>query len=316
MSKKESANKDIGLFGFLEYPHNICFEGGCICLIDDYKQSLQLINELIHKNGFLYPLEVKTYTTCKGEEDKEVPHTRRPAQLYPLPPSHNILFEAKENYIELREYSGSFIIYILSYLFGTQLQFCDWYVSSKIPIRRPRFFIISKKTLERFLSHAFTEWKRWDRKQQVHYNNLLYMHSRAPSYQWEWERFMIEYMVFDGLYDLTCQINQEKVNKAKTVYFPKKNIAPHKGRFQILCEVYDICYLDKEVDKIYKLRNELFHKALYGGAKPSFKGSSQLFSAPFFLRQLNQRILPAALGYKNQFINNTPWNIRSNCSFD
>ena len=315
MSKKESTNNDIGLFGFLEYPHNIYFEGGCICLIDKYEESLQFINELIHKNGFFYPPEVNTYTIRKGEEDKKVPHTRRPVQLYHLPPSHNIIFEDKKDYEALREYSGAFIIYILSYLFNTHLQFWDWRVSSKTPIRRPHFIIISKPILERFLSYAFTKWKRWDRKQQIHYNNLLFMHSRAPSYQWEWERFMIEYMVFDGLYDLTCQINQEQVNKAKTVYFPKKNIVPHKGRFQILCEVYDICYLEKEVDNIYKLRNELFHKAMYGGAKPGFKSNSQLFTTPFFLRQLNQRILPATLEYKNKFINDIPWNIRGVCSF-
>jgi len=299
---------NIGLFGFLEYPNNINFVGGFINVVKDYNEALAFINNIKHENGFIYPPEVHKVAYDNNQTAKKNPNTKRPALLYKLPPSHYLEFKSEHDNINFREGAGSFIINLLSYLFGTRLQFYDWFFDSRIAIKRQHPIAFSNIVLEKFLSHSFNKWKGWNSDYQKLFTNILFMHSRSSSYQWDWERFTIEYMVFDGLFKCADSIYDFK-NKLM-----KKKIT-HKERFEVLCNFFGIPFLKNEVVLIYRLRNELFHETLYNGSTPCSSLTRESYYAPCYLRKLNQRLIPAILEYKNDYIA-TEWNTRFPYAFD
>jgi hypothetical protein len=125
--------------------------------------------------------------------------------------------------------------------------------------------------------------------------NVLFMQSRAPSYEWDWEQFSIEYMVLDGCYKLATSLGIIKEKPS------------HADRIKALCRTFGIPINDELVGKIVNFRNELFHETLWDGSQPCTAESSFAFVLPFHLRRLNQRLIPALLGYKTQYIQTQWW---------
>ena len=124
--------------------------------------------------------------------------------------------------------------------------------------------------------------------------NVLFMHSRAPSYEWDWERFTIEYMVLDGCWRLA-----ELLNGVKGKH--------HSERIKKLCEKFAIPYDAKGVERLVTLRNELFHETLWDSSQPCTAVAAEAFIKPYDLRQLNQRLIPALLGYDNRYVHTIWW---------
>ena len=92
------------------------------------------------------------------------------------------------------------IIHLLGYLHGTWLQFSDWWFDSRVPLKQGHNIHFIESTAEHFLSHAYKEWQTWHPTVRQRFTNILFMLNRAPSYEWDWERFVIEYMVLDACY--------------------------------------------------------------------------------------------------------------------
>jgi len=160
----------------------------------------------------------------------------------------------------------------------------------------------TKDTAEDFLSHCYRAWQGWPTKEQKLITNLLFMHSRAPSYEWDWERFTIEYMVLDGCWRLAELHHGVK----------GKN---HSERIRILCQKFGIPYDKKRVGKIVSLRNGLFHETLWDGSQPCTAVNAEAVLQPLNLRRLNQRLIPALLGYSNRYVH-TIWWSRGAFQFD
>lgn len=129
-------------------------------------------------------------------------------------------------------------------------------------------------------------------------SNLLFMHSRAPSYEWDWERFMIEYMVFDGCWNLSGLVAKK-----------------HRDRIKILCDKWGIPADDALVNNIADLRNNFFHKTLWDKSQPSTGVSSEAFLQTYNLRRLKQRLIPALLGYNNSYVRSSWWALGT-CLFE
>jgi hypothetical protein len=202
-------------FGFLPWKWALEFEGGKILPHPEFEETAAWLDKYTHEDGFLYPpiehRRVVDPITIKPL--RKIPKTKRPAHLYQIPPSHEISLSDLDILKDIRKGPGSFLINLLAYLFGVRLQFHDWWVDGRLPIlekARTHKISFTKDTAEHFLSHCYKIWEAWHEKEQKLITNLLFMHSRAPSYEWDWERFFIEYMVSDGCYKLAKSLGVVK----------------------------------------------------------------------------------------------------------
>ena len=166
----------------------------------------------------------------------------------------------------------------------------------RIPITRKSGtsdFALSSLTASAFLSSAYKRWKRWSASTRVQFTNVLYMNSRSPSYEWPWERFAIDYMVFDGLYKAAKDLR--KVAKCF-----------HPQRLASMCAKFGVPDNRDEFKRICRLRNELFHETLWAGGQPGKHAEEAAFYSALYLRRMNLRLIASMLGYKTEYTA-TPW---------
>lgn len=293
-------------FGFLPCDWTLKFDGGEISPIREITKVRKRVEKLTNPDGFLYaPHSYRvTLNPRTQKRSRKVPGTDRPALLHPVPPSHQLDLTDSMSQEELRRGAGGFLIHLLAYLFGIRLQFHDWWFDSRVPIRMYQTHNIHVRpaTVEDFLSHSYKTWRNWGPTEQMLMTNVLFMHSRAPSYEWDWERFTIEYMVLDGCWRL-----------AKLIYGIKGK--RHSERIKKLCGKFAIRYDATRVNKLVTLRNELFHETLWDSSQPCTAVVVDTFMKPNDLRQLNQRLIPALLGYNNRYVH-TIWWSRGAFQFD
>lgn len=294
-------------FGFLNWGRPIEFEGGSISPVSDFEKAAAWVDANTNQDGFLYPgmsrqvvLDPRT-----NEIVDEVPQTERPALLHHLPASHTLRLSDPYTIEELRRGADAFIVHLLGYLFGIRLQFSDWWFDGRVPVRlrATHAIYISEGTVQDFLSHSYKIWRAWGEKERRLLTNALYMHCRAPMYEWDWERFTIEYMVLDACWKLAED---------------RKQVQPqtkHRDRIEKLCQIFQIPFDADLIQAIVNRRNELFHEALWDGSHPCMGVDSDTFLQPYNLRRLNQRLIPALLGYKTPYIRTYWWSI-STFSFD
>ena len=295
----------IDYFGYLSVKGSFSFDGGEITVLDDYDKANQWIEKYLHKDGYVYPPISRSirFDPLTMEEKGEVPHTERPALLHNLPRTHSIEITNKNESIEdMRKGSYAFIINILSYLFGTRLQFHDWFLDGRIPINVNNGFSLQHETVEHFLSHTYKIWESWDEDNQKLITNVLYMFCRSAQYEWDWEQFTIRYMVIDGLW----KIYQKK--------FSVDNV-PHRSRIIEMCKTFEIPIDNEHLGEIIELRNTLFHESLWDKEQPCYGGSNAAFYKTHYLRNLISRLIPAILGYETSFVKSAWWHI-SQCYFD
>ena len=186
------------------------FRGGRITPVSNLDALIEeTMKEVNEQDGFLYPPITRTWRVEHEITDEGIIPTsrtpirgsRREAHLFQLPITHILTIECPRTHLDFRHGDGAFILHLLGYLFGTRLQFKNWSIDMRIPIGKSTTdFFLLPDSVKDFLSTAYATWKTWGLKEQIRMTNLLYMSSRAPSYEWPWERFTIDYIVFDGLY--------------------------------------------------------------------------------------------------------------------
>lgn len=279
-------------FGFLAKKWTFALEELDIVPIDSYDEVKKYVDEHTNIDNYYYPPlvhKVKIDPITRKPIEK-VPRTERPAHLHNLPPSHIIKIKNTEQNIEkLRNGITGFLIHLLGYLFGSRLQFSDWWIDSRIPMKTQHGVVISEEEANDFLRHSFKEWKSWSSDKQHLFTNLLFMHSRVSGYEWEWERFMMEYIVFDGCWKFYSQDKNFS------------NIGHGKRINKILSDFNMVIHCDK-IEKIVGLRNGLFHEALWEGNQPGAYSSSDAFYAYYWLQGINQRLFPALLNYQTAYV--------------
>lgn len=297
----------IDYFGYLGIKQSYVFDGGRINVVDEFEKAREWIEKYTNKDGFLYPpIEKRFKLDPLTLEKKEViPKTEKPALLHKLPYTHSIEMDDDCTIEEQRKGSSAFIINMLGFSLGYRLQFHDWWFDGRVPIKTDNGLSITRDTVEDFLSHCFSVWKEWDAKSKKLITNLLYMFSRSLHYEWEWERFTVDYMVIDGIWKL-----YEKQNKIK-----EGSVRRLKDRVNKLCKAYKIPVNDRHLTKIIKLRNELFHETLWDKGQPCSAGNNDVFVQTIFLRHLITRLIPAILGYQTAFVKTEWWHL-GNFIFD
>jgi len=292
-------------FGFLtRCPQRLEFDGGVVEPVSDLEKLVEDISGSVHEqDGFLYPpiserWKVRTELTREGVRENErelVRGSRRQALLFRLPPTHSMLIASPARRDEYGHGDEAFILHALSYIFGTRLQFRRWFLDMRIPVNKDtRDFFLTARSAESFLSTSYACWRAWPRATQDRAINALYMNSRSPSYEWDWERFAIDYMVFDALYRTTSEIHG-------------LTCPTHFARLRAMCQQYRIPDNSTWLQAIYDLRNELFHESLWDGHQPGLSTNEDAFRTGLNLRWLNLRLIAGLFGYTGEYLQTEWW---------
>jgi hypothetical protein len=278
-------------FGFLPLEVSFNLTDCAIYPVDNFEEINNKVKRYVSE-GFIYP-------------PLKDPVTERPEHLHELPASHRIEIQnTLENEKDLRLGVSGFIINLLGYIYGLRLQFCSWKFDGRVayePFKHHNIAPPKVSMAEDFLNHALNKYKSWDDKSKLLFTNLLFMHNRAPSYEWDWERFTIEYMVLDALWKLIEKHNPADVQSYKNNNNIRNGI-PHKKRIYAICYICNLHCDNQKIDDIVKLRNDLFHEALWGGSHPCTAIDITKAGLPDHLRRLNQRIIPAVLDYQTVYV--------------
>lgn len=286
------------LFGFLNHPDIIEFDGGKIIPTDSFRQGLEFINKFINQDGNFYPGLTRQYTQTLESDQKEfVPNSERPALVFQLPASHSIYIERPLNERNVRYEDAGLLIHLIGFLFETRLQFSDWRFDGKVPIKCKKYFSFSADVPSIFLSHVYQKWKTLDSKLRILYINILFMHGKAKSCDWQWDEFLYRYMVFDAIYNFAT----EGKKAVKIMQNGKSISVTHKLRFKYLCDNFGIHYDNEEqFEEIYDLRNDLFHEGLWDGWMPglSLHNSNYPYRILKKLERHNSRLIVAISDYK------------------
>lgn len=295
----------IDFFGYLNMDYSICFEDVKICPIEKFSEVKNWVKNYVNEDGFVYPpLEHRIELDMETLKEKRViPNTERQSLLHKIPYSHSIIVKDPAYKNELRKWDYAFLVNILAFLHGTRLQFYNWQFDGRIPIKNIDNIYIHPNSTAEFLQTVYKTWRGWKKINQERIINLLVMHNRIPTYEWEFERFLLNYIVFDGA-----------IKIAEKVYHCKAS--SHDERFYSVIEKFGIANNDEHIRKIYRLRNDLFHYAIWDGGHPcSPKDIYKGWIQENYLRKFNLRLLVALLDYKTDFVS-MPWWIMGNISID
>ncbi len=318
LAKKDYMHRD--KIGFLPIKHMIEFDGGAFIPLPKFDEAERIIDNCKNRDGFIYPptIVMKQGFSPPGEQKeiewKDIPNTERPALLHKLPASHELSIVNYPIDDDFRKNDGAFLMYLASYLFGVRLQFQNCWFDGRVPIKRIHNISIDQQTASNFFSHSYCTWRKWPKDLRIRFTNILYVNSKAPSYEWDWERFFINYMVFDGLYKF-----------AENNFDDKKT--GHRKRLYKMCKHFGLACEKENLNKIWELRNNLFHECFwidnkYGESEiQSDKNDirpGRVFDVGFFQSQnlwrLNQRLIPAILGYDTKYISTT-WSCMGSFKF-
>ena len=318
LAKKDYMHRD--KIGFLPIKHRIEFDGGAFIPLPEFDETERIIDNWKNRDGFIYPptIIMKQGFSLPGEpkeiEGKDIQNTERPALLHKLPASHELSITNDPVDADFRKSDGAFLMYLASYLFGVRLQFHDWWFDGRVPIKRTHNISVNKQTESNFFSYSYYTWSQWPKDRRIRFTNILYVNSKAPSYEWDWERFFINYMVFDALY--------------KFAEIPFDDKKPRHGeRLNKMCKHFGLACEEENLKKIRNLRNNLFHECFWcetqGSKNEAQSGQSdvrpgRVYDVGFFQSQnlwrLNQRLIPAILRYDTKYISTT-WSCMGSFKF-
>lgn len=233
-----------------------------------------------------------TYDSQGSGRGEEIPRTKRPALLHHVPASHSMQLRKGHSDEDARKGPAGFLLHLFGYLLGTKLQFDGWRLDSRVPIKSTHQIYLTPETAESFLGHSYESYLGWPGPEQALMTNLLFMHCRVPSYEWDWERFMVEFTVLDACYNLASKVHLVASSS-------------HRLRAKAMCDYFEIPLEEAVASDILRLRNALFHEDLWYESQPGSPIADGIFIT-LHLRALNQRLIPALLGYHNDYIH-TPW---------
>jgi len=266
-------------FGFVPLDVTIAFEGGRISPLSSFNEAVNDVSASFDRNGVFCPPEYAR-------------------DLYKLKPTHEIILHNVNDYSDVREVrlsDGGAVIQLVAYIFGVRTQFHDWWFDSKIPCKSTHNLIITQSRLNEFMSHAYISWQAWNDEVRKLFINILYMNSRFVSYNWDWEKFTIGYMVLDGCFKCTKLLDGIKSGT-------------HETRINRLCQHYQLREEKDNIERIVELRNQLFHESLWSNSQPCTAPEGDAFGQVYNLHRFNNRLIMAIIGFETDYIKSS-WTI-------
>ena len=282
-------------FGFLPINRTIVFDDGAVEPLPSLEAEIARVRQATHRDGYLYPPRHHDPALHVFEPLGE--QTERPAHLHRMPPSHALRLDcALAEAGPFRLGDGAFLMHFVALMFGYRLQFHEWWFDTRLPMFARRWRLPPPQHLEgRILSEAYRTWRSWPSTERTRFTNLLYMHVRSAAYEWDWERFTVNYMVFDSCYKMA-----ETLGLVSTAPRPR-----HPARFTTLFQRFNMPMNDPVTKGLVRLRNHLFHEALWDRRQPGAGWLAGPVQADH-LSRINDRVLFALAGYRGQY-QSTPW---------
>ena len=297
-------------FGIIPTPVILMFDQGRIEPVDDYEMVMSRVKEHSHHEGYLYPptiysergkKEFYDISTGTYSEYEIVPNSERPSPVLHLPPTHTITLY-KESIEGDRNGIGSFVIFLVGFLYGVRTQFLDWRIDGRGMIKGRNDFTPTATGAGKCISTAISVWSDWNEDERKRMTNILFLYTKAISEEYEWLEFTLLYLVFDACYrfaytkySVTAKYHEERL----------KNVAEHFG-------------IKKEPDLFNQwatLRNNLFHEALWRGDHIGASTFSNNYHSILYFPSFISRVIVALLGYETEYITYS-WRNLGKVAFD
>lgn len=281
-------------FSYIPTRLDFSWERGHVRTLDQFEAATDWVESRLHPDGHLYQIE-HTMSGRPEANPVRVPNSERGALLFFVPATHELaLKRVSEDIDAVRNGAGGFIIHFLGFLFGRRCQFAEWQFDVRLPSRDHSDAMLRRPRLAGLcVEPAFAVWEGATVRTRTVLTNALYMHNRAPSYEWSWERFIAEYQVFDALFSIAKHRHRVKAKH-------------HADRFRAIADAYGIWHDEAVIKRIVGLRNDLFHEVLWGGVLPGAAADTDAYYAPLWLHHINQRLGFAVLDLTGPYIS-TSW---------
>jgi hypothetical protein len=289
-------------FGYIPIDLEINLSIGKVSTLPTFTQTKKDFVKLVRRDGFIYPpIQHLARKTIKGKYRK-VPFSERATPLYPLPPTHNVLLDTIINQSDARHDVAGFLIHFLGFLFGYRCQFENWNIDGRIrAISSSDHSHPSSDQTGVIVQKAIDTWRNFLPRQRTVATNLLFLHQRASTVMFEWERFQAEYQVFDAIFALARDTRRLKT----------KSKIPHEERLKHLCAIYDMPIKIDLIETIVRLRKDLIHEALWDEGMPGEARSSESLYSSIWLNKLSRRLVFAIFGFEGKYISSSWWTLGS-----
>ena len=182
-------------------------------------------------------------------------------------------------------------MHALGCIFGAELQFSDWTVTGRKRPSEGGAFGPSQESVSAALRILPTWYGKQSSDAKRVITNALFMHNHTPSYEWEWERFLWQYVAFDG-----CWFALQGIG----------NQTPHHLRLKKFAKYYDLVIEEAAFAEWVRIRNELIHEVSWGGAMLGLQADIRARKAYLPLRSFTTRALLAVMGFGSDSVK-TDW---------
>lgn len=237
-------------------------------------------------------------------QDKRIYPPKPPYLLLGLPWTHSLsLSGVGEDQESLRRGIGGFLIQLLGFLYGYRVQFHHWWIDGRVStISEAPYFVHPSCPVPACVDKALETWQVWDDTSKQIITNALYLYLRTDIYEFMWERFAAEYMVFDAVYKV-----------ASITGLIEKGLS-HDQRFLKMAKRFNLSepppdQWGRNWNRFFsKLRNSLIHEVRWEDNKiMGDPGSTNAEMAPIYLHKFTRRLLLAVLGIKGPYLQTAWW---------
>lgn len=320
-------------FGFWKYDYQIEFDNYVINPLKDFNAKIEILDKQMNKDGYLpqpitydynngcltqtfsfnFGAEIPEYLDLKiGDIDrkiigKKVDNSGNIASIHRWYSSHEIITRSNIKQDQFRKSEGVFIINLISFIYQTKLQFHDYFFVGRIPFKQKPIARIKENDLILILERSLYQFREWEAKNRKRIINILSIYQRGKSLEWNSDKYIHYYLALDTLWRLGEDMKFNLWHDADLKWKKEKkenNISGgmHKSRIIIMCDTFGIDRNMEAIDKIYTIRNNLFHEADFGESM-MIEGVSNLnIQDTWALENLVQRIILAILNLKPKFI--------------
>lgn len=285
-------------FGLVPTRCNVTFRGGAILQVPAAHEHIDEFKDRAHPDGHVYPPIIETRSQ-KGLESWElVPNSRRGALVQALPVTHRLIIDEEHGSgQDLRLGVAGMLMHLVGALHGVRVQFDEWYVDGRVSTRRESdHYPPSEERIGDACTAALSAWRTWQEHPQRLVVNALYLHGRASSIEFLWERFVNQYLVADAAFKLVS-LTQPRWHA------PRR----HADRLKALCELFGIPTDGSPLEDIVRVRNDLFHEAMWAGGMPGMTDSQDQWNAWLALHGLCLRLIYGAIGLRGRYLASSWW---------
>lgn len=276
-------------FGFLFFGTEFSFDQGRVTPTRDFDSISKRLSKILDVDGYLYPPTMKEVQFDSISGKQSTLRRKRPVFQFWLPASHELILKSELLHSEVKEESAALIMYLIGLIFNTRLQFSDWFIDGRISMHPKERPVIASypAILGNQISLAYERWARWSITEQRRFLNILYLFSRSDVYQWDWEKFLLQYMILDSCWKMGQRLfnfnAKRHSNRAKELY----------GHFALHHPILD------SPGELSDLRNDLFHEGTWHNGRPGNVGLMErkgCYDHAIALAWLNEGVIMSFLG--------------------